>query len=121
MKVKNWGTWQHYRKDRGTPPWIKIYRNLFSNQEWVQLTDSEKGQLVSIWILASDKSGDLPDDPMVIQKMCMLDVQPNINKFIELGFLVGNRLSSGCQHDAPETETEGEMSDRQPPVLITPR
>ena len=88
MRIKNWKKWQTYRKDRGTPPWIKIYRNLFSNSEWAVLSDSEKGQLVSIWILAADKDGKIPSDSKIIQKMCMLDNEPNIQKFKELGFLV---------------------------------
>ena len=115
MRVKNWDEWQTYRKDRGTPPWIKVYRNLFSNPEWVELSDAEKGQLVSIWILSADKKGEFPDEPKVIQKMCMLDAPPNLSKFINLGFLVsdcqptGNQLVTKCpQHDAPETETETE-------------
>lgn len=109
MEVANWDKWQSFRKDRGTPPWIKIYRNLLSNQEWVELSDCEKGQLVSIWILAADKNGSIPDSPKMIQRMAMLDKQPNINKFIELGFLtttcqpLANHEPISCpQLDAPE-------------------
>ena len=87
MNISNWQKWQTYRSDRSTPPWIKVYRNLLSNPEWVGLSDSEKGQLVSIWILGADKSGTIPDDPALIQKMCMLENAPDINRFAELGFL----------------------------------
>lgn len=99
MKISNWDKWQTYRSDRSTPPWIKVHRNLFSNSEWSSLTDSEKGQLVSIWILAADKKGEIPDCAKTIQKMCMIDKAPNINKFIELGFLVTTWLPDGCQGD----------------------
>ena len=123
MKVKNWEVWQSFRKDRGSPPWIKLHRNLFSNTEWMELTDAEKGQLISIWLLAADKSGTIPDSPTVIQKMCMLDTPPNLNKFIELEFLlpsdgqvVVKARSSGCQvdevnpHIDPPEESRGEES-----------
>ena len=131
MKISNWDTWQTFRKDRGTPPWIKVYRNLLSNEQWVELTDSEKGQLVSIWILAADKDGTIPDSPKMIQRMAMLDTLPNLSKFIELGFLSttcqphDNQEIKPCpQHDAPE-ESRGEerrVEKRQssrftPPVL----
>ena len=113
MEVSDWDKWQSYRSDRGTPPWIKVYRNLLSNEEWVGLTDSEKGQLVSIWILAADKKGVIPDNPKIVMKMCALDSPPNLNKFKDLGFLTSdgchddvNLASSGCHVDAPETETE---------------
>jgi len=109
MEVANWEKWQTFRKDRGTPPWIKVYRNLLSNEQWVSLSDKEKGHLVSIWILAADKNGILSDDPSMIQRMCMLDSKPNINKFIDLGFLVVTRLPLDNQElnlchsiDAPE-------------------
>ena len=115
LQISNWERWQTYRGDRGTPPWIKVYRNLFSNPEWATLSDAEKGQLVSIWILASDKKGTITNNPKTVQKMCQLDDKPNINKFIELGFIVlpcqpsGNQVVTTCpQLDAPETETETE-------------
>jgi len=123
MKVSNWDTWQTFRKDRGTPPWIKVYRNLLSNPEWVSLTDAEKGQLISIWILAADKSGSIPDSPRLIQRMAMLDDPPNINKFIELKFLTptrqpdDNQAVTACpQVDPPETEkSRVEKRKRQTP------
>jgi len=113
--IRNWDKWQSYRQDRGTPPWIKVHRVLFTNPEWATLTDAEKGQLVSLWIAAADNHGCIPDDCRVLRKICLLDSEPNINKFIELGF-INPRDSQGdakatptCQPvDTPETETETE-------------
>ena len=102
-KIANWDKWQSFRKDRGAPPWIKIHRNLLSNEDWVSLSDSEKGQLVSIWMLAADKNGEIPSSGKLIARMCMLDESPNINKFIELGFLLqddDDLSTSGCQEVA---------------------
>ena len=106
MKVCNWDKWQTFRKDRGAPPWIKVHRNLMSNEEWAELTDSEKGQLISIWILAADKNGVIPDSSKMIQRMAMLDSKPNINKFIELGF-----LSTTCQPDDNQGIKPQQQSD----------
>ena len=113
LHVRDWSDWQSYRKDRGTPPWIKIHRQLMTSAKWAVLSDSEKGQLVSMWIAAADKKGRIPDDADLIRKICMLDDAPNLSKFIDLGYLV----SDGCHgdaktatkrqpSDAPETETE---------------
>ncbi len=115
IRMTNWDKWQSYRRDRGAPPWIKVHRNLMSNAEWASLSDAEKGQLVSIWLVAADKGGEVPADPAILRKVCQLDEPPNVNKFTELGFM----SSSGCQDDAkattnrrqvdaPETETETE-------------
>lgn len=111
MIVTNWDNWQTFRKDRGTPPWIKVYRNLLSNEQWVELTDSEKGQLVSIWILAADKKGHIPDSPKMIQRMAMLDKLPNINRFIELGFLTTTcQPHANHKKDSPPQVDEAEES-----------
>lgn len=114
MRVCNWDKWQSFRKDRGAPPWIKVHRNLLSNEQWVELSDAEKGQLVSIWMLAADKDGVIPDSEKMIQRMAMLDAKPNISKFIDLGFLSttcqpsDNQESKSCpQVDSPE-ERRGE-------------
>jgi len=112
IAINNWDKWQSYRKDRGTPPWIKIHRNLMTNPEWAILSDSEKGQLVSLWIVAADKNGTLPtSDTQVLQKIAALDTPPNINKFTQLGFMTttcqpdDNQMTTTCQpDDAPETE-----------------
>ena len=110
MRIAKWDTWQTFRKDRGTPPWIKVYRNLMTNEEWVSLSDSEKGHLVSLWILGADKGGVIPDSPAVLKRMCMLDGEPNINKFIELGFLVGDMLTSDIQ--VVTTSPESDQPDK---------
>ena len=58
MRVKDWERWQTYRKDRGRPPWIKLHREVLRNPQWVMLTDAQRGQLVSLWILAADRDGE---------------------------------------------------------------
>ena len=98
-KIRNWDKWQSYRKDRGAPPWIKVHKVLLGNSEWAQLTDSEKGQLVSMWIVASNKDGELPGNPSLLKKICLLDDEPNIVRFLDLGFLEKN----GCRNDANAT------------------
>jgi hypothetical protein len=122
MKIKNWDKWQTYRQDRGAPPWIKVHRNLMSNSDWVGMSDAEKGQLVSMWIVAADKAGHLPDDPAMIRKMCILDGTPDINKFKRLGFIDAKRMPRRRQPDAPEAETETEepcsLTDIEPDKFL---
>jgi len=68
--------------------------------EWVSLTDAQKGQLVSIWLLAADKNGTIPSSPEVIQTLCHMNTAPDIKLFISLGFIVGdaNMASTWRQH-----------------------
>jgi hypothetical protein len=93
--------------------------------KWAQLTDSEKGQLVSLWILAADRDGLIPSDPNILRKLAMLDEAPNINKFIDLGLLTSNGCQDGVnvttngrQNDAPEAEAKAEAKaerEKKPP------
>lgn len=90
LAIKNWGRWQTYRADRGQPPWIKIHRILLRNPEWQSMSDSQKGQLVSIWMLAADRNGEIPDNPTMIQKLCGLDSPPDLQALISFGFIEGD-------------------------------
>ena len=116
LRVANWERWQSYRKDRSQPPWIKLHRLVLRNEDWLELTDAEKGQLVSIWVLAAEKNGELPESSRLIQKACGLDSPPDIKRFCELGFLVASRRQPSDanatptrrQRDAPEEKREEE-------------
>ena len=126
LKVKNWEKWQSYRNDRGQPPWIKIHRRILRNPEWVSLSDAEKGQLISIWLLAADKDGLIPDSPALIQKLCLLSKPPNLNKFIGLDFVSSggcrdddNLTPNGSQDDQPKAEAKAEKNRYMDYVLLT--
>jgi len=129
LKITNWDKWQTYRKDRGQPPWIKIHRRVMRNPEWVALSDAERGQLVSLWLLAADHDGVIPASLELLQKICFMSEPLNINKFIELGFLSDN----GCQPDATvtperrqdvtpkaEAEAEAEADKKKPEGYALP-
>jgi hypothetical protein len=122
LDVTNWRKVQTYRKDRGTPPWIKVKRALLTNCKWAKLTDAQKGQLVSIWLIAADRDGKVPANPLILRKVCGLDDEPPVDLFIDLGFLSGshddNQVTTRCpsgdgQVTSAETETETDQRQRQ--------
>ena len=103
MKVHGWARWQTYRRDRASPPWIKVHRRIFSDPCWARLTDAQKGQLVSLWVLAADRDGFLDDDPRVLRRMAGLD-ELDLDTLTQLGFLEpGGLTPSRRQHDANVT------------------
>ena len=87
LKIRKWEEWQSYRSDRGQPPWIKLHRALLRDAEWCALSDAEKGRLVSIWMLAADKKGTIPNDPKLIKKFCGLDKEPDLDLYTRLEFI----------------------------------
>lgn len=118
IRVHDWEKWQSYRNDRGIPPWIKVHRCLMTCRKWASLSDAEKGQLVSIWIAAADKDGSLPADPTVIRKICQLDNDPDIEKFLSLQLLDlfvcqddANLTPRRRQLDAPEKKREEKIKE----------
>lgn len=114
MKIKNWDRWQNYRKDRGAPPWIKIQCKLLRNPEWVSLTDAQRGQLVAMWLLAADSSGEIPSDPAIIKKLCHLDKEPDLKSFVQKGFLESdNHLTTSCQPVGRPEESRGETETEE--------
>lgn len=116
LKIANWSKWQTYRADRGTPPWIKIHRILLRNPEWLQLSDAQRGQIVSMWVLAADKDGSIPTNPTALQKILSLDSEPDLQLFMELGFIEhdANVASARRQDDANVTSAR-----RQDDVSVT--
>ena len=91
LKIRNWEQWQTKRKNRdGTPyvqPWIKLYRRLMHDPNWVMLTDAQRGQLVCLWLLAADRDGLVPDDAAMLRKLCQLDNEPDVEVLVRHGFM----------------------------------
>ena len=85
LKVKSWNEFQHY-KDR-EPKWIKVYRHILNDYKYEQLNDQEFGQLVKIWLLASQTENQIPNDPVWIQRKTSMTKKPNINRLLQLSFL----------------------------------
>jgi hypothetical protein len=55
--VPRWDKFQHY-KDRN-PTWIKLYTELETKDEWLDLTYAQRGMLVTIWCAYATHRGRL--------------------------------------------------------------
>jgi len=124
IRMRNWDRWQTYRRDRGMPPWIKVYRRLQNNRDWIGLTDAERGQLVSMWILAADNNGVIPSDPETIKIVCRMSDAPNLKLFKKAGFLeFGATATPPWRQSGANTASERRRSDaplHSTPLHITP-
>lgn len=52
------------------------------------LTDAQRGQLVTIWMLAADRDGKIPNDPSLVQRLCQMETAPDLELFVKEGFLL---------------------------------
>ncbi len=109
FRVRNWDRWQTYRRDRPSPPWIKLYKRILLDPDFVSLSDAERSHLILIWMVAAERNGVIPDDPKVIQRLICSDVTPDLDRFLSLQLLekTGKRRRRKTETcDAPEAEAK---------------
>ncbi len=103
FSVKNWGEFQHY-KDRN-PPWIKLHNHLLDDYDFEYLSDSEKGHLLCIWMLASRTKNKMPFDSRWITKKIGASSKVNLDALVDAGFLVVEQDASKTLHKENQTAT----------------
>lgn len=109
-RVKGWKKFQHF-KDR-KPPWVKLYRDLLDDMEWHELDAASAKALISIWLIASENDGELPEMKRLAFRLRMseaacISICNNLSHYLEQ---VDNApISTRYQDDPLETETETEI------------
>lgn len=59
MRIRHWEKFQHYKHRK--PPWIRLYRELLEDPDWMNQSDEAKALLCELWMVASDtEDGSLP-------------------------------------------------------------
>lgn len=54
IEIRNWDKFQHkdvWRKSGGRPPWIKAYTALLHDDDWLGLSDAQRGILLGLWLM----------------------------------------------------------------------
>lgn len=108
-RIKGWDKFQHFKDRR--PPWVKLYRDLLDDIEWHELDGDCAKTLISLWLIASENEGQLPETRKLAFRLRMSEkvltgIISQLNHWLTE---VDNTLISDCyQSDAPETETETE-------------
>src|SRR5262245_49354170 len=103
LSVKNFDKFQHY-KDR-SPVWIKLYRSLLRDYEFARLPDAARGQLLLIWLLASETGNELPNDAAWIGRQINATEPVNLELLIRSGFLVDTEEDASKSDSAVDETT----------------
>ena len=112
FSVSNWNEFQHY-KDRN-PPWIKLHNQLLDNYEFENLTDSTKGHLLCIWMLASRTNNKLPYDQLWIKRKIGANSTIDLKSLENSGFIeVQGVEQSASKVLVSEEERRGETEKRR--------
>lgn len=99
LYIRNWCRWQSMRKNRPGMIWVKLYRDILKDAAWADMTDAEKGQYVSLLLVADPFTGMLPsEDERVLRKICQIDT-------LDLTRMVALRLTTGHPTVVPEEST----------------
>jgi hypothetical protein len=107
--IKGWNKFQHFKDRR--PPWVKLYRDLLDDIEWHELDGDCAKTLISLWLIASENEGQLPETRKLAFRLRMSEkvLTGIIGQLKHWLSVVDDTLISDChQDDAPETETETE-------------
>jgi hypothetical protein len=122
MRIRNWDKFQHYT--HRCPPWIKLYRDLLNDHEWMSLSGDASKLLACCWLIASEQAGELPELGVIAWRVRM-DPTLVAKLFSELDHWIEHDASdtlAPCKHNASEvllqsrveteTETETETEAR---------
>ena len=85
LQVRNWKRFQHYH-DRA-PKWIKLYTELLYDEDFLALTDAQRGQLMMLWLLAAMNDNKIIDDPAFIKRRIAASGPVKLTKFASSGYL----------------------------------
>jgi hypothetical protein len=108
-RIKNWAKFQHFKDRR--PPWVKLYRDLLEDIEWHQLDPKAAKDLVSFWLIASERDGELPDIRTLAFRLRCTEKQVESSLSALSHWLEQDDaevISPRYQGDRAETETETE-------------
>jgi len=101
--VPHWNRFQHYT-DRN-PPWIKTYTELLHNDDWLALTDAQRGVLLTIWLEFAASCGQLRVSRMSL-KVRSQTLQRNLEVLNHAGFIRVVASKPLALARSQETETE---------------
>ena len=117
IRVKQWDRFQHY-KDRN-PPWIKLYNDLLSTQEWVSTNNASRALMIASMLLASRTNNRIPADMDYIRKAGCLNETPDYSELLAFDFVEiidesGNasELLAECYQNARESREEKSREEK---------
>lgn len=107
FRIRNFEKFQHYADRR--PPWIKLYRDLWADPRFFDLSEADRYLLISLFVLASQH------DNKVISNQKWLKAQLLTSRAIPLQRLVDTGWIEWTEQDASKLRQDsGVLADCQP-------
>lgn len=121
IRVKNWERYQNadvFKKSDGKPPWIKLYRTLLDDYEFMHLEVEERYTLMMLWLLAAQTSNTIPNDfTWISQRIGVHELQ--LESLVKQGFCSYTNSRPRLEKLAlrSKNEEEEEEEENPPPPL----
>lgn len=118
LSIKNFEKYQHFKK--ANPPWIKLYRSIFTDREFILLPTAAKYLYIGLVMLASEGCNRVPNDlHFISHRLAMKHSEIDLKPLYKAGFLVASestvyRETISQRRDREETETEESRGDVMP-------
>lgn len=85
IRILNFEKFQHYRDRK--PPWIKLYRDLLSDDRLFDLSEADRYQLIALFILASQHDNLIPNKQEWLRKELAVKRPIPLQKLIDTGWI----------------------------------
>jgi hypothetical protein len=125
LRPKNWERFQHYKQR--CPPWIKVYRTLLDDRDFMCLPVASKALAMMLWLLASEHTEGViegvPADWAFRLRMTdnelLVALKPLIDNgmFADASMMLAECLQGAC----PETENREREENKSKPPFIPPK
>ena len=113
FRIRNWSTYQHYANR--APIWIKLYTNQIDDPsgDWSRLTDTQRGQLIGLWMLAAKTGNCIPYNADLIADEIMASEPVDLQAFGDHIQVYSSRreclIASDVASKSASLEGEGEI------------
>lgn len=103
LRIRDFEKYQHY-KDR-KPPWIKLYRDLWSNPLFFELTEAERYCLLSFFVIASQNDNCIPENLDWLKREMATKKAVPVERLVLAGWIEymehpASTMLATCKHDA---------------------
>lgn len=125
LRPKNWERFQHYKQR--CPPWIKVYRTLLDDRDFMCLPVASKALAMMLWLLASEHAEGViegvPADWAFRLRMTDNELLVALKPLIDNGMFedASMMLAECLQGACPETENREREESKSKPPFIPPK
>jgi hypothetical protein len=85
LRIRNFERFQHYKDRR--PPWIKLYRDLWSDPAFFELSLQDRYFLISFFVVASQNENKIPANEHWLQREMAVRCKIPIESLVASGWL----------------------------------